>query len=223
MIDQLTELCKEKFKGELEGVLTLANFSCWIFFIVSWHIFHALDEISLIKGLSKVKISELLDYSSGILSSFSILELLASFLFVYSISWLSREFSEGLFYLFSLRDDFDDHMIESNKILLQLKKKNPMTMYFLGKEAEGKLSENRALYSRRRTTSQITLGASACSALGLNLATSNILVFVLFFSLFVIITWRGFYFYLENILPYYIAQKYSTGDFAAFDEGIESS
>lgn len=221
MIEQLTELCKDKFKGELDEALTLANILCWFFFVVSWHIFYTLEETNLIDGLSKVKINDTLDFSSGIFSTFSILELLASFIFVFVLSWLTREMSEGLFYLFSLRDDFDSHMIESNKILLQLKQKSPLAMFFLGRDAEEKLSQKRATYSRKRTIAQIILGASFSAMLGLNFTITNLAIFLSLLLFFTTYTWRGFYFYIENILPYYVAQKYSSGEFASFKEGIE--
>ncbi|VEE14542.1 hypothetical protein [Ectopseudomonas mendocina] len=222
MIEQLTELCKDKFKGELDEALTLANILCWFFFVVSWHIFYTLEETNLIDGLSKVKINDAIDFSSGIFSTFSILELFASFIFVFVLSWLAKEMSEGLFFLFSLRDDFDSHMIESNKILLQLKQKSPLAMFFLGKDAEAKLSQKRAAYSRKRTTSQIILGAAFSTMLGLNFTLPNLALFIFLFLFFVAYTWRGFYFYIENILPYHVAQKYSSGGFASFEDGIEA-
>lgn len=221
MIDQIAELCKEKFKGELDDALTLANISSWLFFLISWHVFYHLDKTTLIWGMASVKMKAVFDFSGGVISSFSSLEILLSLFFVYAVSWLARELSEGLFYLFSLREDFGAHMVECNIILLRLKNSSPLAMYFLGKEADVKLAESRKFFSRKRTVSQVFLGFGLSAALGGELNWLNFIVLFLSFSSFVFITWSGFHYYVEKILPYYLGKEFSKGNFAKFEEGAE--
>ncbi len=221
MIEQISELCKEKFKGELDSVLTLANVVCWVLFLISWYVFYHIGKLTLLWGLSSVKVKTIFDFANGVFSSFSALEILISLLFVVSVSWVSRELSEGLFYLFTLREDFSGHMAECNITLLKLKKSSPLAMHFLGKEAEVKLSEGRLTYSRRRTLSQIALGFGFSALIGLNMNFLNILIFLCAFVFFVMYSWAGFHFYVEKILPYYIAKEFTLGRLADFEKGVD--
>lgn len=220
MIDKIVEHCQEAYKDELQSNLTLANILCWLLFIISFHIFYEERQSIFLVGLAAVPLKSFFDFDTGVFSSITIFDLFVSFAFVFCIFWLSRKVTDGVFYLYSLVDDFEKHIIECTVKLSSVKRDDSIGMAFLGRDASEKLERNRRRYFKRLGAAQVALCFGFSSLVGIDFAWLNILVFVVGVVGFIVITWMSIGFYTSEVLPFYVAKKYVQGELAYFDSGV---
>lgn len=220
-MDKLIEYCQARYNAELEYKFSLSNIICWALFIITLHSFYQLKIPTLIHGINTINMKLVTDLDTGILPTITISQLILSFLFVATITWLSRKFSEGLFYLFCLKSDFGQLIIDIT--LTFMKKDISISNSDLENKALPTLEKNQKKLKQTKSISEITLAISACSLSGLEFNLTNIGTALAGLIIFAIITWRSFHFFIEEVLPYFVAVNYSTGKLTELKSSFSSS
>lgn len=220
-MDKLIEYCQARYNDELEYRLSLSNILCWMLFIISLHSFYNLKISTLICGFNEINIKLVTDLEAGIFPMLTISQLILSLLFVTATVWLSRKLSEGLFYLFCLKSDFGQLIIEITLSFMQ--KDIQVSKNILEDKARPTLEKNQKKLKRTKSISEIALAISACSLVGFEFNIINIGTALTGLAFFIIVTWRSFHFFIEEILPYFVAVNYSTGQLTELKSSFNSS
>ncbi|PRB80541.1 hypothetical protein [Pseudomonas sp. MYb185] len=217
-MEKFLEFCQSRYQDELEQRLTLSNIICWGIFILSWHSLYKLKSPSLICALNQINVKYITDLDAGIIPMLTISELAISILFTASILWLSKKISAGLFYLFTLKGDFGKLIIDiTNKF------NSNTSPDLLEKNALPHLEKNQKKLRRSRSLSTIALALSACALLNLSFNLENLTLTFLGLLFFIVNTWRSFHFFIEEVLPYFIAAKYTTGEISDIYDSYNAS
>lgn len=210
-MDKLLEYCKARYDEELGFKFGLANIFSWLFFIVCIHINSEGSGANILEGLSGVKLKTIIDMSEGAIPALSMLQVLYSIAYFILIIWMSRKLSEGLFYLFTLKEDFQLLIIEIT-IILHKHKGEELRKRELGLGAKVEIERNQKKIKRMRSVAEIFLSIAVATLLVLPFSGLNSIVIVASFIVFVVTTWSSFHFFVSDLLPYYVAVKYSAGE-----------
>jgi hypothetical protein len=206
-MDKLLEYCQLLYEKELGYAISLANVITWLIFVVSVHVFYELNISSLYSGLNIVRLGSLFDLSDGVFAQITILQVTASLAFVAAVAWLTREISEGLFYLFTLKSDFGQLIIE---ITLKYISKNTFEKKDeLEKAASARLELSQKRFRKYKNLAEISLAFALSSFVGLEFNLANAAIALVAMLLFLLVTWRSFHVFIEDILPYFVAINYS--------------
>ncbi|MGC7839386.1 hypothetical protein ACPZMI_13115 [Pseudomonas wayambapalatensis] len=221
-MDKLLEYCKARYDEELGFKFSLANIFAWLFFVVS--IFISSNNLSdvVFCGLSQIKVKNMLDMSDGVIPSLTMLQLLYSVGFVIATAWLCRSMSEGLFYLFTLKEEFKTLVIDITLKFHDVKG-NDVQRKALGLGAKVEIDRN--IKKIRRTTSlaEVFLVIALCTAILMPLSMINIIVFAVCGLTFLVIVWSSFHYFVSDVLPYHVAIKYSAGELAEIRQSYTAS
>lgn len=217
-MEKFLEFCQSRYQDELEQRLTLSNIICWGIFILSWHSFYKLKSPSLICALNQINVKYITDLDAGIIPMLTMSELAISIVFTAVIVWLSKKISAGLFYLFTLKGDF-------GKLITDITKEfnSNTSPDLLERNALPHLEKNQKKLRRSRSVSTIALALSACALLNLSFNLENFTIASLGFLFFIINTWRSFHFFIEEVLPYFIAVKYTAGELSDILESYNAN
>lgn len=220
-MESLVEYCKQQFSDEIDYKFSLANVACWMLCITSIYGFYTLKEETLIGAFNKITVKLFLSMEEGIVAELTITQLLGSLLFVVAVVWLSRRITEFLFYLFTLREDFNGYAgdVES-KYRVEIKN-NAAAAKILGEEASKVLPAKRKLFKLQQGLSEVILSLGFCSMLGLSFNSQNLIVLVVCVATFVVLNWKAFNYYVSEVFPYYAAQRICAGHKAEFGDGYK--
>lgn len=221
-MDKLLEYCKARYDEEVGFKFGLANIFSWLFFVICTRISSGESDQNLMSGLSAIKVKDILDMTDGVIPSITSLELLYSIGFVLILSWLAREMSEGLFYCFTLKSDFQLLIIEIT-IVLHSRAADEAKRKALGLGAKTEMERNQKKLRRKRCLAEMALSIGISTAIMLPLAGINIIAVAAGIIGFVILTWSSFHYFISDILPYQVAIKYSTGELTQIRDSYTSS
>lgn len=212
-MDKLLEYCKARYDEELGFKFSLANIFAWLFFVVSIYI--SSNDLAgvIFCGLSEIKVKSMLDMSDGVVPSLTMLQLLYSMSFVIATAWLSRSMSEGLFYLFTLKEEFKTLVIDITLKFHDMKGDDAQRKD-LGLGAQVEIDRNIKKIRRSSSLAEVFLVVALCTALLMPLSIINALIVALGSLAFLIIVWSSFHYFVSDILPYHVAIKYSAGELA---------
>ncbi|MCI8208163.1 hypothetical protein AUC61_01325 [Pseudomonas sp. S25] len=216
-MDKLLEYCKKRYDEELGFKFSLSNIYSWIFFVLCINIGSADPSPDIYRGLKDMKVKSLIDMTEGVIPSLAIADLLASVAFVISLAWLSRKLSEGLFFLFTLKSDFQLLIIDITIIYHGFKYDEAKRKAF-GLDAKAEIDRNQKKARRIRSLGEVFLAMSLGILFALSFTWTNILISLASAIAFLIATWRSFSFFISSILPYYVAIKYSNGELLQIKE-----
>lgn len=220
-MDKLIEFCQERYSEEIDHKLSLANIATWSTYITSTHIFYELHNKSIIDGLSNIKLKSFLDFSDGIIPSMTLTQLISSIIFILLISWCTKKLSSFLFYLFCLKEDFQSLIIDITLNLIP--KEGKLDKVQLERNAKSAIDLGKRKLKRQNTYGEIFLAISGCSLLGLEFNSINISVSLISLTLFVITTWKSFHVFIECILPYDVAIRFSHGELTEFGQSFKEN
>ncbi|MFJ3413273.1 hypothetical protein [Pseudomonas protegens] len=221
-MDKLLEYCKARYDEELGFKFSLSNIFSWFFFVVCIHVYYDGESTNVIQGLSLLKVKSLMDFSDGVIPSLSILQVLYSIAFVIFVIWLSRKLSEGLFYLFSLKEDFAGFILEMT-LLFHEHKHDDARRRALGLGAKVEIERNQKKIRRTRSVADLFLVIGIAVLFVLPFCWINFFVAVMSFSGFLVVMWCSFHFFVSDLLPYYVAIKYSAGELTEIRESYLAS
>lgn len=217
-MDKLLEYCKKKYEEELGFKFSLANIYSWIFFIICINIGSTANQ-DIYHGLKDMKVKSVIDMTDGVIPSLSMADLIESIAFVILLSWLSRKLAEGLFYLYTLKADFQLLIIEIT-IVYHSHKYDETKRKALGLDAKTEIDTNQKRAKRIRSLSEVFLASAVGVALALELSWTNTLICIVALVAFLVTTWHSFSFFVSSILPYYVAVKYSAGELLEIKEAF---
>ncbi|MBN3965835.1 hypothetical protein IMW75_11150 [Pseudomonas gregormendelii] len=218
-MDKLLEYCKARYDEELGFKFSLANIFSWLFFVVCIHVGCALKSDNVLLGLSELKVKALIDMSDGVIPSLALTELISSVAFVLFVAWFARKLSEGLFFLFTLKSDFQLLIIDIT-LIYHGYKYDEAKRVALGLDAKREIERNQKQAKRTRSLAEVFLAASMGILVVLHFTAVNLALGFVCFALFVVVTWRSFHFFISGILPYYVAIKYSAGELLEIKEAF---
>ncbi|VVN27088.1 hypothetical protein PS684_04585 [Pseudomonas fluorescens] len=210
-MDKLLEYCKARYDEELGFKFGLANIFSWFFFVVCLRIGGDGKGANVLDGLSSVKLKAIIDMSDGAIPSLTMLQVIYSIAFVVAIVWMSRKLSEGLFYLFTLKSDFQLLVIEMT-IIFHEHRHDELRRRALGLGAKVEIERNQKRIRRIRSLAELFLIVSLATVSVLPFSWVNVGVAFAGFIMFVVVTWSSFHFFIESLLPYFVAIKYSAGE-----------
>lgn len=221
-MDKLLEYCKSRYEEEIGFKFSLVNVFSWLFFAICAYVSSSENGAQLIEGLKNLKVKTLLDMTDGVIPSLNTLELIGAVAFVIIIAWLSRELSEGLFYLFTLKDDFQKLIIDIT-ITYHANKHNEISKRALGIGAKFEIERNQKKIRRIRSLAEAFLAISAATIYSFPFTMTNIAVWLACFFGFVGVTWKSFHYFVSDILPYHVAVRYSSGELTEIRDSHTSS
>ncbi|VVM63392.1 hypothetical protein PS645_01385 [Pseudomonas fluorescens] len=210
-MDKLIEYCKARYDEELGFKFGLANIFSWLFFVVCVRIGVDGTGLNIVNGLANVKLKAIIDMSDGAIPSLTMLQVLYSIAFVVLVIWISRKLSEGLFYMFTLKSDFQLLIIEMT-IIFHEHKNDDLRKRALGLGAKVEIERNQKRIRRVRSLAELFLIISLATVLILPFSWINTGVVLVGVIVFIVITWSSFHFFIESLLPYFVAVKYSAGE-----------
>lgn len=221
-MEKLIEFCQTKYKDELGFKFGLANLFSLILFVACIYLQSTPASNNLIDGLNSIKVKALIDMDEGIIPSLTLMQLIYSVAFMIFIAWLSRKLSEGLFYLFSLKADFQKTIIDIT-ITYSAHKDNAAAKKELGISAKSKLEKKQKQSNRTRALAETFLTTSIANIILFNASLQNITLSMITAAVYLAVTWRSFYFFVSDILPYYVAVKYSNDELSYFKDSFDDS
>ncbi|WP_223543695.1 hypothetical protein [Pseudomonas sp. BF-B-28] len=221
-MDKLLEYCKARYDEELGFKFSLSNIFSWVFFVVCIHVYYDGESKDVVQGLALLKVKSLMDFSDGVIPSLSILQVLYSIGFVIFVIWLSRKLSEGLFYLFTLKEDFGGLILEMT-LLFHEHKSNDVRRRALGLGAKVEIERNQKRIRRTRSVAELFLVIGLAVLFVLPFGWVNLLVALVGFIVFLVVIWSSFHFFVSDLLPYYVAIKYSAGELTEIRESYSAS
>lgn len=221
-MEKLLEYCKNKYDEELGFKFSLANIYSWAFYVVCVHIGSGSQSSNVYYGLKEMKVKLLIDMSDGAIPSLSIAELLSSIAFVVLLAWVSKKLSEFLFYIFTLKSDFQLLIIDIT-IIYHNYRYDEAKRRALGLDAKAEIDRSQKRARRVRSLAEVFLATSFGILFVLGFTWINIILAVVAFMAFIIVTWRSFHFFVSSILPYYVAIKYSAGELLDIKEAYAAS
>jgi hypothetical protein len=219
-MEKFWEYCQSKYKDELGFKFSLANLFSLLLFMTAAFMQTSTPADNLYGGLTQLKVKSLIDMTDGVIPSLTMMQLFWSIAFVIGIVWISRNFSEGMFYLFSLKSDFQQTIIDMSCIYAE-QKKNPTAMHELGVSAKTELEKKQKQANRSRAFTEIFLSVCCITILLFPLTATNICVSVGAFAIYGALTWKSFYFFVAEILPYHVAVRYSRNELTMFLESYK--
>ncbi|WP_439867915.1 hypothetical protein [Pseudomonas syringae] len=222
MMDKLLEYCKARYDEELGFKFSLSNIFSWFFFVICIHIYYDTESTDVLQGLSLLKVKSLIDFTDGVIPALSILHMLCSIGFVILVIWLSRKLSEGLFYCFTLKEDFSALVLEITLVFHE-RRGDEARRRALGLGAKVEIDNNQKKIRRTRSVAELFLIACLGVLLVLPFNLINVAVVIIGFLAFVLIIWSTFYFFVADLLPYYVAIKYSVGELTEIQETFQAS
>lgn len=221
-MDKLLEYCKARYDEELGFKFSLSNIFAWLFFVLSTFI--STNKLSpvIFCGLAEIKVKDMMDMTDGVIPSLTMLQFLYSIGFVITMAWLSRSLSEGLFYLYTLKEEFKDLVIDITLKFHDVKG-NDAQRKALGLGAKVEIDRN--IKKIRRTTSlaEVFLVIAFSTCLLMPLSITNSLVITTCLVAFLVIAWSSFGYFVSDVLPYHVAIKYSAGELAEIRKSYQSS
>lgn len=221
-MDKLIEYCQARYQEEVGFKFSLANIFAWLFFVTAIYIKFELGEEVIITGLNSIKVKLLMDLSEGVIPSLTMMQLIGSIAFVIVTAWLAREVAEGLFYLFCLKSDFQKLIVEMT-ILYSQHKDNGVAKKELGISAKTELEKNQRNLKRSRALAEIFLAMACCCIILFKLNFGNISLSLGGFAIFVVLTWRSFHYFISDILPYFVAVRYSADQLTLIKDSFTST
>lgn len=210
-MDKLIEYCKARYDEELGFKFGLANIFSWFFFVVCIRIRGDGTGLDVVDGLSNVKLKAIIDMTEGAIPSLTMMQVIYSIAFVVAIIWISRKLSEGLFYMFTLKSDFQLLVIEMT-IIFHEHRNDELRRRALGLGAKVEIERNQKRIRRIRSLAELFLIVSLATLSVLPFSWVNGGVVLVGFVIFVVVTWSSFHFFVESLLPYFVAVKYSAGE-----------
>lgn len=222
MMDKLLEYCKARYDEELGFKFSLSNIFGWFFFVICIHIYYDGESASVLHGLSLLKVKTLIDFSDGVIPALSILHVLYSIGFVIFVIWLSRKLSEGLFYCFTLKEDFGALILQIT-LLFHEHRGDDARRRALGLGAKVEIERNQKKIRRTRSVAELFLIIGLAVLIVLPFSWINLVVALVGFLVFLIVTWSSFHFFVSDLLPYYVAMKYSAGELTEIRESYQAS
>ncbi len=221
MMDKLIEYCQARYAEEIEYKFSLSNIICWLLFLVALHSFYKIKLETLIQAIKELSLKEIFDTGNGILLNAPLSQILIAIAFAAFTSAACKKLSGFLFYLFSLKSDFTQLIIEIT--FKFLKNKNTETKKFLAENAREKLSTNQRKLKRLNSLSEICLCISISSFIGLKLNPINCITATAGILVFLYLSWKSFQLFIEEILPYFTAIKYSEDELTELMSAFEDS
>lgn len=210
-MEKLIEFCQAKYKDELGFRFSLSNLFTIILFISCIYLRSTPENQALISGLNSIKIKTLIDMEDGIIPSLTLMQSIYSVAFMILIVWLSRKLSEGLFYLFSLKSDFQKTIIDIT-ITYSASQENAAAKKELGISGKSTLERNQKKSNRTRGLAEIFLTTGTANLILFDQNLSNFAISIINITIYLAITWKSFHFFISDILPYYVAIKYSNNE-----------
>ena len=221
-MDKLLEYCKARYDEELGFKFSLSNIFGWMFFVVCIHIRGENESSDVVQGLAILKVKMLMDFTDGVIPSLSILQVLYSIGFVILVIWLSRKLSEGLFYLFTLKEDFAGLILDMT-LLFHENKSDEARRRALGLGAKVEIERSQKKIRRTRSVAELFLVIGMAVILVLPFGWVNSIVVLTGICAFLIVIWSSFHFFVSDLLPYYVALKYSAGELSEIRESYSDS
>ncbi|WP_064119929.1 hypothetical protein [Pseudomonas fluorescens] len=210
-MEKLIEYCKARYDEELGFKFGLANIFSWIFYVVCVRVAGEGKASNVLEGLANVKLKSIIDMSDGAIPSLTMLEVLYSIAFVVFVIWLARKLSEGLFYMFTLKADFQLLIVEMT-IIFHERKHDEVRRRALGLGAKVEIERNQKKIGRIRSLADLFLIIFLAILIVLPFSWINVGVAMAGFIMFTVVTWSSFHFFVESLLPYFVAVKYSAGE-----------
>lgn len=115
------------------------------------------------------------------------------------------------FYLFTLKSDFQLLVIEMT-IIFHEHRHDELRRRALGLGAKVEIERNQKRIRRIRSLAELFLIVSLATVSVLPFSWINVGVALAGFIMFVVVTWSSFHFFIESLLPYFVAIKYSAGE-----------
>lgn len=221
-MDKLLDYCKARYDEELGFKFSLSNIFSWFFFVICIHIYYDGESVSVLHGLSLLKVKSLIDFTDGVIPALSVLHVLYSIGFVIFIIWLSRKLSEGLFYCFTLKEDFGALILEMT-LFFHEHRGDEARRRALGLGAKVEIERNQKKIRRTRSVAELFLVIGLAVLLVLPFGWINLAVALVSFLIFLIVLWSSFHFFVSDLLPYYVAIKYSAGELTEIRATYEAS
>lgn len=221
-MDKLLEYCKARYDEELGFKFSLSNIFSWVFFVVCIHVYYDVESHDVVQGLAVLKVKSLMDFTDGVIPSLSILQVLYSIGFVISVIWISRKLSEGLFYFFTLKEDFAGLILDMT-LLFHESKSDDARRRALVLGAKVEIERNQKKIRRTRSVAELFLVIGLAVVIVLPFGWVNFSVALVGFCIFLVVIWSSFHFFVSDLLPYYVALKYSAGELTEIRESYSAS
>ena len=222
-MENLIEYCKDRYEEELEYRPSLSHVICWLLIAISIYSFYTLNEETLLDSIGKIKVSDLIGTESGVISSLTLTQLAFSIIIARTALIINNKISQALFYLFSLKSDFNDLVICITK--QYLKANSDESKASLASKASALLEKHKKKLRNRLIITDIAISFSIGNLIGtLNHANAtNITLSIIGAIASIVITWKSFHYFIEEILPYSIATNYSKGSLKEFNDLFEEA
>ncbi|NNA66416.1 hypothetical protein [Pseudomonas gessardii] len=221
-MDKLIEYCQARYQEEVGFKFGLANIFAWFFFVTAIYVRYELNGDSAIAGFNGVKVKSLIDLSEGVIPSLTMMQLMISIAFVLVVVWLARKLGEGLFYLFCLKSDFQKLIVDMT-ILYSQHKDNVAAKKDLGISAKTELEKNQQKLKRSRVLAEMFLAMACCCISVFRFDFFNVSLVIGCFMVFLVFIWRSFHYFISDVLPYFVAIRYSADQLTLIQDSFSAS
>ena len=222
-MEELAKKIQEKYIDDITAKYPLHRFFCLFIYLLSFYIYYIKKEGRLISALAEVKISYLFDFSEGLLSEASVLQLMIAIICTLLVARLSNFLKSHLFNFFSSLSKFNDYVLNLKKSVEVVRPENNAIAWSLTADISKQLEIKRVKLRAKQSIAEIVLTFIVCMLIGLiNLNVVDAIIIVGCIFIIVFAHWESFKVYISEFMPYYVAEQTLLGKDVTFKKGSDS-
>jgi hypothetical protein len=221
-MEELAKKIQEKYIDDITAKYPLHRFFCLFTYLLSFYIYYVKREERLISAFTEVKISYIFDFSDGLLSEVSVLQLLIAIICTLLVARLSNLLKTLFFNFFSSLHDFNSYVIKLIKSVEEVKPQNNAIAWSLTSDIGKQLEMKRVKLRSKQSIAEIVLTFIVCMLIGLiNLNIVDAIIIIGGILIIVFAHWESFKIYISEFMPYYVAEQILLGKDVTFIKGSQ--
>lgn len=219
-MDEISEAIKKKYIDDITSKYPLHRFFvAWIYLISIYSYNIKNGSFRIIDEISKIKISFLFDFSSGIFHELSVAHLFLSIFSTIISTFIYSKLKENAFLLLSKTSDFNGYTLKLSEKISSTRSPDQNINFFISKDISAELKGHREKLKSIHASGEALIALILALLYGLSsfiIIDYAILVIAIMIVIFIQI--KSFGYYISKFIPYYVAERALLGAEVKFGE-----
>lgn len=221
-MEELAKKIQEKYIDDITAKYPLHRFFCLFIYLLSFYIYYIRREGRLISALAEVKINYLFDFSDGLLSEVSVLQLMIAIICTLLVARLNNFLKSRLFIFFSSLRDFNNYVLKLKTSVKEVRPENNAIAWSLTTDISKQLEIKRVKLRAKQSIAEIVLTLIVCMLIGgINLNIVDAIIIIGCLLIIGLAHFESFKVYISEFMPYYVAEQILLGKDVTFNKGSQ--